>query len=53
MYGKGRFLLGVIAGFVLFPIYAALAIYLKSRLYKILTIGTITGTIAFLLAFYH
>lgn len=51
IYGEGRFLLGVIAGLVLFPIYAALAIYLKSRLYKILTIGTITGTIAFLLAF--
>lgn len=51
MYGEGRFLLGVIAGLVLFPIYAALAIYLKSRLYKILTIGTITGTIAFFFAF--
>lgn len=51
MYGEGRFLLGVIAGFILFPIYVALAIYLKSRLYKILTIGAVSGTVAFFLAF--
>ncbi|WP_284560992.1 hypothetical protein [Bacillus sp. T2.9-1] len=51
MHGEGRFLLGVIAGLVLFPIYTALAVYLKSGLYKILTIGTITGTLAFLFAF--
>ncbi len=51
MYGEGRYLLGVIAGCVLFPVYVALAFYLKSRLYKVLTIGTVTGTVAFLLAF--
>lgn len=51
MYGEGRYLLGVIGGFVLFPIYITLAVYLKSRLYKVLTIGTATGTVAFLLAF--
>lgn len=51
MHGEGRFLLGVIAGCVLFPIYVALASYLKSRLYKVLTIGTVSGTVAFFLAF--
>ena len=51
IHGEGKYLLGVIAGFVLFPIYLGLAIYLNSRLYKVLTIATMTGTVAFFLAF--
>lgn len=51
--GEGRYLLGVIAGILLIPIYLYLSLYLHSKLFKVLTILTLTGTIGFMLSFLH
>ena len=51
IHGDGKYLLGVIAGLILLPIYFSLSVYLHSSLYKVLTLLTITGSFGFLLAY--
>ncbi|HWJ76943.1 MAG TPA: hypothetical protein VNR61_02570 [Niallia sp.] len=51
--GEGKYVLGVLAGLILFPIYFLLSIYLRSSMFKVITVLTLTGTFGFFIACFH